>query len=124
MSIENVYPIQLTRVKATIPKCNNRLILVDTGRSNDDAETILNYARTNLRMPLENYGEVCIVTHHHRDHIGGLNKIKSRCNLKIASYEAADIESIINFKIYSSSEIEKLCLFAEEYNSFTSLGIP
>jgi len=101
MSIENVYPIQFNRVKATLLKCDNKLILVDTGMSTDDADTILHYARTNLNMPFEKYGEVCIITHCHMDHIGGLKWLKKKCNFKIASHidEVEAIESATGFNV-------------------------
>jgi glyoxylase-like metal-dependent hydrolase (beta-lactamase superfamily II) len=86
MSIENVYPIQFNRVKVTLLKCNNKLILVDTGMNIDDADIILHYAKHSLNMPLEKYGEVCIITHSHRDHIGGLKRLKEKCGFKIASH--------------------------------------
>jgi len=101
MFIENVYPIQFNRVKVTILKCNNKLILVDTGMSNGDADTILHYARTNLNMPLEEYGDLCIITHHHMDHIGGLQRLKKKWDFKIVSHldEVKGIESATGFNV-------------------------
>jgi glyoxylase-like metal-dependent hydrolase (beta-lactamase superfamily II) len=101
MSAPVVYPIQFSGVKATLLKCNSKLILVDSGRSDDDAETILSFARTHLNMPLEEYGEVCIITHRHGDHIGGLKRLKESCNFKLASHinEVKDIESATGLQV-------------------------
>ena len=101
MWIENVYPIQFNRVKATLLKCNNKLILVDTGMSIDDADTILHYARDSLNMPFEKYGQVCIITHCHMDHIGGLKWLKKKCSFKIASHidEVEKIASDTGFNV-------------------------
>ncbi|MFH0897385.1 MAG: MBL fold metallo-hydrolase [Candidatus Bathyarchaeota archaeon] len=101
MSIEGIFPIQLGMVKATLLKCNGRLVLVDTGMGAEDAEKILNFARTDQNMPLEKYGELCIITHNHRDHTGGLKTIKERCNLKVVSHidEADSIESLTGVKV-------------------------
>jgi glyoxylase-like metal-dependent hydrolase (beta-lactamase superfamily II) len=101
MSVKHVYPIQLNDVKATLLNCDDRLILVDTGENDVDAERILSFARNNLGLPLEKHGEVCIITHRHIDHIGGLKRIKDSCNLKIISHinEVKDIELATGLKV-------------------------
>ena len=101
MSVEGIYPVQLTGVKVTLLKCGGKLILVDTGRRPEDADAILDYARTSIKMPLEKYGEVCVLTHSHGDHIGGLKRLKEKCNIKIASHidEAPAIESATGLKV-------------------------
>lgn len=101
MSMKDIYPIQLTGVKATLLNCDGKLVLVDTGRSTEDAETILKFAQTKLNMPLEKHFEICVITHRHGDHIGGLKRLKETCNFKIASHvdESEDIESATGFKV-------------------------
>lgn len=69
--------------------------------SNDDADTILHYTRTNLNMPLEEYGDLCIITHRHMDHIGGLQRLKKTWDFKIVSHfdEVKGIESATGFNV-------------------------
>lgn len=95
MTITGVHPIQLTESKATLLNCNDKLILIDAGGSDNDAQKILRYARNNLTMTLEKHGVLCIITHHHIDHVGGLKRIREISNLQIASHldEAEAIES-------------------------------
>lgn len=83
----DVYPIDLHgATKATILKCQNHLILVDTGLNAEHANMILTFARETLNMPLEQFGELCFITHSHGDHIGGLAKLVETCTFKVAAH--------------------------------------
>lgn len=98
---KDVYTVDLNGVKAVILKCQNKLILVDTGISAENAETILNFARIKLKMPMESYGELCLITHRHRDHVGGLKKLTETCDFKVGAHvdEAAAIEASTGVKV-------------------------
>jgi glyoxylase-like metal-dependent hydrolase (beta-lactamase superfamily II) len=92
----DVYPIDLKgATKATILKCQNQLVLIDTGHNAEHANMILSFARETLNMPLEQYGKLCFITHSHGDHIGGLATLLETCSFKVAAHkdEADDIET-------------------------------
>ncbi len=101
MSTLDVFPITLNGIKVTLLKCDEKLILVDTGLNPGHAEAILSYARDRVGTPLETHGEVCIITHNHRDHVGGLKTLAAKCRFKVASQidEADAIEATTGIKV-------------------------
>lgn len=98
-AFEDIHTIPLTNVKAFILACGESLALVDTGRSEEDAKKILEYIRSLNRSPRD--VEICLITHRHRDHIGGLSKLKEECGFKVASHrgDASDIEEITGISV-------------------------
>lgn len=93
MVLEDIFPVKLIPAKVTLLKCDATLILVDTGIDSENAEAILSYARNILKMPLESQGEVCILTHRHRDHVGGLQMLAKTCSFKVAAH-VSDADAI------------------------------
>ena len=93
MVLEDVFPVKLITAKVTLLKCNSKLILVDTGISPENADAILSYASNGLKMPLQSYGEVCILTHRHRDHVGGLQSLAKTCSFKVTTH-VSDADAI------------------------------
>jgi glyoxylase-like metal-dependent hydrolase (beta-lactamase superfamily II) len=93
---KDVFPINLNEVtKAVLLKCENKLVLVDTGLNVEHADMILQFASETLNMPLEKFGELCVITHSHSDHIGGLAKLAETCRFNVAAHtdEVAAIET-------------------------------
>lgn len=91
MKINDIHAVQLVgssrfSQKSFLLKCDDKIVLVDTGRSEEDAERIMKYAKDRLSLPLEKYGDMCIITHHHGDHIGGLKNLKEVCSFKVAAH--------------------------------------
>jgi len=99
ITFEDVHPIPLTRVKAFLLACGDSLALVDTGRSEEDAKTILEYIKSLNKSPRD--VEMCLITHRHRDHIGGLPRLKRECGFKVASHseDASAIEEITGISV-------------------------
>ena len=83
--IEGIHPVPLGMVKAFLIESGKNLVLIDTGYSPDHADTILGKVRSLGRSP--NNVELCIITHRHGDHVGGLKTLKEACNFKVASHE-------------------------------------
>lgn len=83
--IEGIHPVPLGMVKAFLIESDENLVLIDTGYSPDHAETILDKVRSLGRSPDD--VELCIITHRHGDHVGGLKTLKDACNFKVASHE-------------------------------------
>ena len=83
--IEGIHSIPLGMVKAFLIESDEKLVLIDTGYSPDHAKTILDKAQSLGRNPDD--VELCIITHRHGDHIGGLKTLKEACNFKVASHE-------------------------------------
>jgi glyoxylase-like metal-dependent hydrolase (beta-lactamase superfamily II) len=83
--IEGIHPIPLGMVKAFLIESDENLVLIDTGYSPDHGQTILNKVQNLGRNPDD--VELCIITHRHGDHIGGLKTLKETCNFKVASHE-------------------------------------
>ncbi len=84
-TLEGIHPVSLNGVKAFLLTCGNTLVLVDTGGSEEDADTILRYIKSLNKSPKD--VEMCLITHRHRDHIGGLYKLKKGCGFRVASHE-------------------------------------
>jgi len=82
---DGVQVIPLTGVKAFLLACNDSLVLVDTGRSEEDVNIILRCIKKLNKSPKDI--ELCVITHQHRDHIGGLSKLKEECDFKVASHK-------------------------------------
>ena len=83
--IEGIHPIPLGMVKAFLIESDENLVLIDTGYSPDHGQTILNKVQNLGKNPDD--VELCIITHRHADHIGGLKTLKETCNFKVASHE-------------------------------------
>ncbi len=98
-AFNDVHTIPLIRVKAFLLTCGDSLALVDTGRSEEDAETILEYVKSLNKSPRD--VEICLITHRHRDHIGGLSRLKKECGFKVASHreDAQAIEEITSVPV-------------------------
>lgn len=62
-------------VKAFLVHDPTGMVLVDTGRSDEDADIILERIAKISRSP--NDIRACVITHHHTDHLGGLAKLRS-----------------------------------------------
>lgn len=65
---------------------NGELVLIDTGYSNRCARNILNALRKIGRKPDEI--KLCLLTHRHFDHVGGLWRLKDLCGFKVAAHQA------------------------------------
>ncbi len=100
MPEQDIFPVSLNGIKATLIRRGSNLILVDTGLNPEHAETILDYARS-IKMPLEEHGEICVITHNHRDHVGGLKALASKCHFKVAAHmdEADAIEATTGIRV-------------------------
>lgn len=101
MVLKDVFTVKLVPAKVTLLKSGDKLILVDTGISAENANAILGYARDVLKMPLEKHGEVCIITHRHRDHMVGLKSLAEKCSFKVAAHinDAPAIEADTGVKV-------------------------
>ena len=96
--IEDVYIIPLKRwlvvtyTRSFLLTCDGEMVLVDAGYSPKSAEAILDYVRKMGRRPED--VSLCILTHHHWDHVGGLKDLKRACGFKVASHasEADDVK--------------------------------
>lgn len=83
--MEDIRAISLGMVKSFLLTCEGRLVLIDTGFSVRDAQTILENVETMGRRSED--VELCIITHYHGDHVGGLRRLKDACAFKVASHE-------------------------------------
>ena len=68
-------------VKSFILHDDQSLILVDTGFSDEDADLILERIADIGRSPAD--VSMCILTHPHGDHIGGLKKLRSQAGFPV-----------------------------------------
>jgi glyoxylase-like metal-dependent hydrolase (beta-lactamase superfamily II) len=72
-------------VKSFLVRGNERLILVDTGFSDADADIIMDaikdigHKHSDLKL--------CILTHRHGDHTGGLKKLKKTLKFEVMAHE-------------------------------------
>jgi len=74
--IKDVHIVPLGYVKAYLLTCE-KVVLVDTGSSPDDAEKILKHL-ADLGRKIKDV-DLCVITHHHRDHLGALKKLQDIC---------------------------------------------
>ncbi|MGQ9680393.1 MAG: MBL fold metallo-hydrolase [Candidatus Bathyarchaeia archaeon] len=65
---------------------DEELVLIDTGYSEGCARNILKLLKKEGRQPSEI--ELCLLTHKHFDHIGGLRTLKTLCGFKVAAHSA------------------------------------
>ena len=73
-------------VKAFLVHDPAGMVLVDTGRSDEDAEIILERIASIGRSPDDI--AACVITHHHTDHLGGLAKLRSIANFPVFCHPA------------------------------------
>lgn len=83
--VEDVHAIPLGMVKSFLLTCEGKLVLIDTGHSVGDAQTILEHVEK-MGSRSEDV-ELCVITHYHGDHVGGLRRLKDACAFKVASHE-------------------------------------
>ena len=72
-------------VKSFLISGDNRLILVDTGFSDADADIIIE-AIEGLGRKHEDL-KLCVLTHRHGDHTGGLKKLKKALKFQVMAHE-------------------------------------
>src|SRR5438128_5674682 len=72
-------------VKSFLVSGDDRLILVDTGFSDADADIIMN-AIKDMDHRHEDL-KLCILTHRHGDHTGGLKKLKKTLKFQVMAHE-------------------------------------
>ena len=72
-------------VKSFLISGDNRLILVDTGFSDADADIIIE-AVDSLGRKHEDL-KLCVLTHRHGDHTGGLKKLKKTLKFQVMAHE-------------------------------------
>lgn len=80
-----VHVIRLSDVKAFLIECVGGSVLVDTGSSEEDADRVIEKLREMGKEPRTI--RICILTHHHDKHIGGLKKLKGVCNFEVLAHE-------------------------------------
>jgi len=83
--VEGLHVIPLGMVKAFFIESGDKLVLVDTGYSPDHAKMILREVENLGKRPGDI--ELCIITHRHGDHVGGLKALKDACGFRVASHE-------------------------------------
>lgn len=94
-----IHTIELSVSKSYLLECGQRLILVDTGYSAEEADKILERVRT---LGRDNHDvKYCILTHRHEDHTLGLRRIKESTGASIVSHEAEapEIERISGVQV-------------------------
>ncbi len=72
-------------VKSFLVSGDQRLILVDTGFSDADADIIMD-AIKDMDRKHEDL-KLCVLTHRHGDHIGGLKKLKKTLKFQVMAHE-------------------------------------
>src|SRR5439155_25967570 len=72
-------------VKSFLVSGEDRLILVDTGFSDADADIIMDAIKDMDRRHEDL--KLCILTHRHGDHTGGLKKLKKTLKLQVMAHE-------------------------------------
>ena len=91
-----IHPIQhkmmgLVRVSKSFLVDCEELVLIDTGHSRGCSGNVVRAVRGLGREPQEIV--LCVLTHRHRDHVGGLRALKELCGFEVASH-AAEAEAI------------------------------
>ncbi len=78
------------------------VVLIDTGLTGGSAGTILSKLKEMGRDPKD--VELCILTHRHRDHVGGLKRLKEACGFRVAAHrmEAEAIEKATGVQVDES----------------------
>lgn len=64
----------------------SEVILVDTGLNASSINNIIKKLATRQYSLL--VAKLCVLTHNHRDHVGGLSKLKELSNCQVAAHEA------------------------------------
>ena len=65
-------------------------VLVDTGHSRG---CTINVVKTTIRLGVEPEAiDLCIMTHRHRDYVGGLRAFKETCSFEVVSHRAEAIK--------------------------------
>ncbi|MBI4524567.1 MAG: MBL fold metallo-hydrolase [Deltaproteobacteria bacterium] len=72
-------------VKSFLISGDDRLILVDTGFSDADADIIIDQIEKSGRKHEDL--KLCVLTHRHGDHTGGLKKLKKTLKFKLMAHE-------------------------------------
>jgi len=85
VSLGQIHIIHLTGVKAFLIECMGGTLLVDTGSSRNDAQRILRRISEVGKKPSEI--NICIITHAHARHIGGLPLLKEICKFRVMAHE-------------------------------------
>ena len=80
-----IHVIQLSNVKAFLVECTGGSVLVDTGSSDEDAKKILEKLKEIGKDPTS--VRVCIITHHHNRHVGGLRTLKKVCKFSVFAHK-------------------------------------
>jgi glyoxylase-like metal-dependent hydrolase (beta-lactamase superfamily II) len=81
----------LVRVSKSFLVDCEELVLIDTGHSKGCTGNVVRAVRGLRRDPQEIV--LCVLTHRHRDHVGGLRALKELCGFEVASH-AAEAEAI------------------------------
>jgi glyoxylase-like metal-dependent hydrolase (beta-lactamase superfamily II) len=79
-------------VKAFLLYDDASVVLVDAGFSDADADLIVAALRRIGRTPADL--SLCLVTHHHLDHVGGLKKLLAQASFPVLSH-AREVEPIL-----------------------------
>lgn len=88
------------------------VVLIDTGLSKGSARDVMRKLNDIGREPASI--DLCILTHRHRDHVGGLKALKENCGFEVASHsaEAGHIEKSTGVKVdrrLDDGEVTPVC---------------
>lgn len=86
-------------VKAFLIEGDGELLLVDTGFSDEDGNLILEAVKALGKDTREMRS--CVLTHRHRDHIGGLKRLQATVRMRTLAHsaDAPEIESALGITI-------------------------
>lgn len=124
MTVENIHVVE-HRMAGLFPIVNSfvaegeDLVLIDTGLNNGSARIILRELE-DLNHKLSDV-DLCIITHAHRDHTGGLKALKaSREPFLIAAHEAEadDVEKATGL------EVDLRLIDGQSIGGFTAIYLP